>query len=117
MKYVERVRWMYSTTWVGTNQMLADGFSNTLPGPALCDLRDHHHVRSRHGNQAFGSGKQVCDHLLTRDGKCLSLPTPLHLHTKHIAQFFRITTIKLGSDQIDKRLPQALPEDDQIIDA
>ena len=31
--------------WVGTKEMLADGFIKTLPGPALSDLRDKFHPR------------------------------------------------------------------------
>ena len=31
--------------WVGTKEMLADGFTKTLPGPALSDLRDNIHLR------------------------------------------------------------------------
>ena len=31
--------------WVGTKEMLADGFTKTLPGPALSDLRDKLHLR------------------------------------------------------------------------
>ena len=31
--------------WVGTKGMLADGFTTTLPGPALSDLRDKLHLR------------------------------------------------------------------------
>ena len=30
--------------WVGTKEMLADGFTKTLPGPALSDLRDKLHL-------------------------------------------------------------------------
>ena len=30
---------------VGTKEMLADGFTKTLPGPALSDLRDKLHLR------------------------------------------------------------------------
>ena len=31
--------------WVGAKEMLVDGFTKTLPGPALSDLRDMHHLR------------------------------------------------------------------------
>ena len=31
--------------WVGTKEMLADGFTKTLPEPALFDLRDKLHLR------------------------------------------------------------------------
>ena len=31
--------------WVGTKEMLADGFNKTLSGPALSDLRDKLHLR------------------------------------------------------------------------
>ena len=31
--------------WVGTKEMLADGFTKTLPGSALSDLRDKLHLR------------------------------------------------------------------------
>ena len=31
--------------WVGTKEMLADGLTKTLPGPALSDLRDKLHLR------------------------------------------------------------------------
>ena len=31
--------------WVGMKEMLADGFTKTLPGPALSDLRDKLHFR------------------------------------------------------------------------
>ena len=31
--------------WVSTKEMLADGFTKTLPGPALSDLRDKLHLR------------------------------------------------------------------------
>ena len=31
--------------WVGTKETLADGFTKTLPGPALSDLRDKFHLR------------------------------------------------------------------------
>ena len=31
--------------WVGTKEMLADGFTKTLPGPALSDVRDKLHLR------------------------------------------------------------------------
>ena len=31
--------------WVGTEEMLADGFTKTLPEPALYDLRDNLHLR------------------------------------------------------------------------
>ena len=31
--------------WAGTKEMLADGFTKTLPGRALSDLRDKLHLR------------------------------------------------------------------------
>ena len=31
--------------WVGTKEILADGFTKTLPGPALSDLRDKLYLR------------------------------------------------------------------------
>ena len=31
--------------WVGTKKMLADGFTKSLPRPALSDLRDKLHLR------------------------------------------------------------------------
>ena len=32
--------------WVGMKEMLADGFTTTLPRPALSDLRDKLHLRN-----------------------------------------------------------------------
>ena len=31
--------------WIGTKEMLADGFTKMLPGPALADLRDKLQLR------------------------------------------------------------------------
>ena len=31
--------------WVGTKEMLANGFTKTFPGPALSNLRDKLHLR------------------------------------------------------------------------
>ena len=31
--------------WVGKKEMLADGFANTLPGPALSEMRDKLYLR------------------------------------------------------------------------
>ena len=31
--------------WVGTNEMSADGFTKTLPGPALSNFRDKLHLK------------------------------------------------------------------------
>ena len=31
--------------WIGTKEMLADGFTKVLPGPALADLRDKLQLR------------------------------------------------------------------------
>ena len=45
MEYVEQVK--MDVQWVGTNEMLADWFTKTLPGPALSDLRDKLHLRKK----------------------------------------------------------------------